>query len=181
MRDRQPAHEPERQARKRPPERHGAGGRQRLDHRRDRRLLKDDDVGRAGRDDGAQRLLAAGAAAADVVAEQADHAVSVFSTSVRYGWPISSPRRYITKSRVPWILTGRFTISMSFSRSGTRSGAMSGSSSLNGRECTPGTKNPVSLKNDRIRWPTSVRSRSLVPFPSASKHALSFQRKPVTA
>ena len=27
--------------------------------------------------------------------------------SVRYGWPRRSPRRYITKSRVPWMFTGR--------------------------------------------------------------------------
>ena len=45
------------------------------------------------------------------------------------------------------MLTGRWTIAISCSRSGTSSGAMSGSSSLSGRECTPGTKKPVSLKN----------------------------------
>ena len=55
-----------------------------LDHRGPRRFLEDDDVGIARTDDGQQRVLAAGPAALDVVAEQADlHSASFFSTSVR--------------------------------------------------------------------------------------------------
>ena len=79
------------------------------------------------------------------------------------------------------MLTGRLTIAISFSRSGSSPGAMSGSSSPIGRECTPGTKKPVTLKKWMTVLPTSVRSRSLVPGPSASNGAPSFQRQPVTA
>ena len=79
------------------------------------------------------------------------------------------------------MLTGRPVIAISVSRSGTRSGAMSGSSSESGRECTPGTKKPVTVNRPITASPTSVRSRSLVPGPSASNGAPSFHRQPVTA
>jgi hypothetical protein len=87
----------------------------------------------------------------------------------------------MTKSRVAWMFTGLPTICMRISRSGIKSGAISGSSSLTGLECTPGTKKPFSLKRPTTLSPTSVRSRSLVPGPSASNGAPSFQRSPVTA
>ena len=75
----------------------------------------------------------------------------------------------------------RDAMSINRRRSGTRSGAMSGSTSLNGREWTPGMKKPVTLKNNNVASPTSVRSRSLDPGPSASNSAASRQRHPVTA
>ncbi len=77
------------------------------------------------------------------------------------------------------MLTGRPTIAISRSRSGTRAGAMSGSLSLNGRECRPGTQNPVT-QNSPITSspPTRVRSRSLVPCPSPSNGAPSFHSLP---
>ena len=84
-------------------------------------------------------------------------------------------------SRVAWMFTGRPTIEVSCSRRSIKAGAMSGSSSPSGREWTPGTKNPVALKAPRMSAPTRVRSRSLVPGPSASNGASSFQRTPVTA
>src|SRR6478672_11865649 len=101
MRHRHPADEAKREPRMRSPVRHVAARGERFDHRGNRRFLKDDDIGRAGADPGFEGGLAAGPTPADVVAEKADHSMSFFSTSVRYGCPSSSPRRYITKSRVP--------------------------------------------------------------------------------
>lgn len=79
-------------------------------------FLEDDNVGGGRTDDGQQRVLAAAPAALDVVAQEPERQ-SRFSTSVRYGWPSSSPRKYITTSRVPWMFTGRLTIAMSSPRS----------------------------------------------------------------
>src|ERR1044072_1072796 len=100
----------------RAPVRQVTASRQRFDDRRNRRFLEHDDVGRTRPDDGFEGRLAAGAAPADVVAEKPDHSMSDFSTSVRYGWPRSSPRRYMTKSRVPRMFTGRVTMSITPSR-----------------------------------------------------------------
>src|SRR5689334_11708537 len=147
--------------------RHPAALRNPLDDAWQRRFLEDDDVGSAEGDDGLQRVLSSGPAAADIVAEELDRhswwrrcrgavVSSPRSISVRYGWPSSSPRKYMTASRVAWMFTGRWTIAMSCSRSGTSSGAIVGSSSLNGREWMPGTKNPVILKNSRTFSPTRV-------------------------
>ena len=90
-------------------------------------FLKDDDIGGRRTNDVEERLLAARAAALDVVAQEPDRQ-SCFSTSVRYGWPSSSPRRYMTKSRVPWMFTGRSTIAMSSARSCCRTASGSASS-----------------------------------------------------
>ena len=75
-------------------------------------------------------------------------------------------------------MTGRWAMSIRRCRSCTRSGAMSGSSSLSGPECTPGTKNPVGLKNARAPSPTSVTSRIAGTLPSASNGASSLHRLP---
>src|SRR5690349_21777179 len=169
---------------------HASAGRERFDHVRPRRFLENHDVGRTAVDDLRDLLDASGSAALNVVGEQAKrHAgresviemPAGFSNSVRYGCPSRSPRNWITMSRDAWIFTGRSTIAINRWRRGTRSGAISGSSSLNGRECTPGTKKPLAVKNSSAPLPTSVRSRSLVPGPSLSNGALSFQRWPVTA
>ena len=104
--------------------RHRAGARQLAHDGWIGGFLKDDDVRVAGTDDVGQRMLAPGASPANVVSQQSKRQ-SAFSTSVKYGWPMSSPRRYITKSRVPWMLTGRLTIAISRLRKGTSLGAMS--------------------------------------------------------
>src|SRR2546430_11064925 len=59
-----------------------------------RSLLEDDEVRIARADDRGERLLASRSAPADVVGQQPQRQ-SRFSTSVRYGCPSSSPRKYI--------------------------------------------------------------------------------------
>src|SRR5439155_13384834 len=83
------------------------------------------------------------------------------------------------QSRVPWMFTGRPTICIRRRRSGTSAGQMSGSSSLSGRLLIPGIQN--ALYSPTTSSPTRVRSRSLVPAPSASNGAWSSWRYPVTA
>src|SRR4051812_22918882 len=104
-----PAHEAERGLRLRAALRHPAPGRDALDNRGVGGFLKDDEIGVTGGDDGGDLLFPAAAPMADVVGQQAEaHAPSVFialSMSTRYGCPSSSPRTYITKSRVAWMLT----------------------------------------------------------------------------
>src|SRR5262245_44810459 len=139
------AHEAERELRHRRAVVHARSSRERPNDARIGGFLKDDDVGIARADDGRQRVLAPRASPADVVGQEPERQ-SVSSTSVRYGWPSSSPRKYMTQSRVPWMLTGRRTIAISRSRSGTRRGAMSRSTSLRGREWMPGTQKPSRMK-----------------------------------
>jgi hypothetical protein len=82
MRDRQAAHIPERQLGHRRPMRQPGCRGEPFDDARIGSFLEDDDVGGGWPDDGQQRVLAAGAAALDVVAEEPDRQ-SCFSTSVR--------------------------------------------------------------------------------------------------
>ena len=79
------------------------------------------------------------------------------------------------------MFTGRLTIAISCSRSGTSSGAMSRSSSLSGREWTPGTKKPVEVEVVEDPCADQRQIEIAVPGPSASNGAPSFQREPVTA
>src|SRR4029453_4042701 len=189
--DRTTTQEAERLTRERSPFGHVGQGVNSLDVGGFRRLLQQHQIGCTGVDDCRDRIDAAMPAVLNVVGEQAKHqsrveslpgdGISGFSNKVRYGCPSRSPRSWMTKSRDAWIFTGRPTMSINIRRSGTRSGAMSGASWLNGREWTPGTKNPVGLKSSTAPAPINVTSRSLVPRPSASNGALSFQRRRVTA
>src|SRR5207248_104988 len=108
-------------------------------------LLQDDHVGGALFDHGSDGAHPPHPAVTDVVGQQAQgHGVSSLPQRVRYGWPMTCSRRYMTQSRVPWMLTGRPTIFINRSRRGRRPGAMSGSFSLTGREWILGMKKPSS-------------------------------------
>ena len=148
-RDRRPAHEAERRLRLRAALRHAGTAARPIDDRRPGGFLEDDEVRLAGGDDGgdasSRPLPPCGCCRSGAEAHVAFSLDGLVDEQQRYGCPSSSPRTYITKSRVAWMFTGRLTIAISCSRSGVRSGAMSGSSLLMGRECTPGTKKPVTL------------------------------------
>src|SRR5689334_4453187 len=103
-RDLQAAEECQGIAARRTPALHAAGRCERLDHVGPLRFFQDHDVGICCSDDTSNVLLPSRASPFDVVAQKPQvHGSETLPKSVRYGWPKTSPRRYWTQSRVPWI------------------------------------------------------------------------------